>query len=198
MPALREPTRAQEKPSTVPTPSEPLVYDVTVEAMFSRALKGHLTSRLKARVKEAGIDLDAKLKPSYPRDVWLRAMRIAVDEVYPGVPEERAWFQLGERMVGSFSETLMGPALAGIFKLLGPKRALGRLWQAFQYASNYNQSKLEEAGPNQFRLWVNEVGISPHFIAGSVTATLKAAGATAPTVEISEFDGHQCTYAISF
>ncbi|MFY0529593.1 DUF2378 family protein [Archangium gephyra] len=109
----------------MPTPREPLVYDATVEAMFSRALKGRLSPRLKARVKEAGIELDAKLKPAYPREVWLRTMRLVVADLYPGVPEERAWFELGERMVDSFSETMMGPAIVGVLKLLGPKRALG-------------------------------------------------------------------------
>jgi uncharacterized protein (TIGR02265 family) len=136
----------------VPTPREPLVYDVTVEAMFSRALKGRLTPRLKARVKEAGIDLDAKLKPSYPREVWLRTMRLVVEDLYLGVPEDRAWFELGERMVDSFGETLMGPAMVGILKLLGPGRALGRMSQTFQHANNYMQSKLEDLGPGRFRL----------------------------------------------
>ncbi len=180
----------------MPTPREFLVYDVTVEAMFSRALKDRLTPRLKARVKEAGIDLDAKLKPGYPREVWLRTMRLVVEDLYQGVPEERAWFELGERMVHSFGETLMGPATVGILKLLGPRRALGRMSQTLQYANNYNQSKLEDLGPGRFRLWINEVGISPHFIAGTVTATLKISGAKDPAVEIAEFDGHQCTYAI--
>lgn len=180
----------------MPTTSEPLVYDVTVEAMFSRALKHRLTTRLKARVKEAGIDLDAKLKPGYPRDVWLRAMRIVVEELYPGVPEDSAWFELGERMVISLGETLMGPAILRIFKLLGPKRALGRFTQAFQYANNYNQSKLEELGAGRFQFWVNQAGISPHFIAGTVSAILKTAGATAPRVDIAAFDGEQCTYTI--
>jgi uncharacterized protein (TIGR02265 family) len=181
----------------VSPPRERLVYDVTVESMFCRALKHRLTTRLKARVKEAGIDVDARLEPSYSREVWLRAMSIVVEELYPGVPEERAWFELGERLVVSLGETLMGPAIAGVIRLLGPKRALGRLGQNFQYANNYNQSKLEEVGPGQFRLWVNEVGVSPHFIAGSVSAILRISGATTPRVEIVEFDGQQCTYAIS-
>ncbi len=182
----------------MPPPREPLVYDATVEAMFSRALKGRLNPRLKARVKEAGIDLDAKLKPSYPREVWLRTMRLVVSDLYLGVPEDQAWFELGERMVDSFGETLMGPAIVRILKLLGPKRALGRMSQTFEHVNNYMQSKLEEQGPGRFRLWVNEVGISPHFIAGTVSATLKTSGATNPQVEIAEFDGHQCTYVISF
>jgi uncharacterized protein (TIGR02265 family) len=182
----------------VSLPPERLVYDATVESMFSRALKPRLTTRLKARVKEAGIDLDAKLKPSYPRDVWQRAMRIVVEELYLGVPEERAWFELGERLVASLGETVLGSATLGIVKLLGPKRALERMSQTFRHANNYNHSKLEEVGPGRFQLWVNEVGVSPHFIAGTVFATLKIAGAADPRVEIAAFDGHECTYAISF
>jgi uncharacterized protein (TIGR02265 family) len=103
--------------------------------------------------------------------------------------------------VDSFGETLMGPAIVGVLKLLGPKRALGRMSQTFRHANNYMQSTLEELGPGRFRLWVNEVGISPHFIAGTVSATLatlRTSGAAAPQVEIAEFDGHQCTYVISF
>jgi len=182
----------------VSVPNERLVYDITVESMFSRALKGRLNSRVRARVKEAGIDLDAKLEPGYPREVWLRAMRIVVEELYEGVPEERAWFELGERLVVSLRETVLGSATLNVLKLLGPRRALGRMSQTFRAANNYNQAKLEELGPSHFRLWVNEVGVSPHFIAGTVVGTLKAAGAASPRVEIAEFDGQQCTYAITF
>jgi uncharacterized protein (TIGR02265 family) len=182
----------------VSVPHERLVYDVTVESMFCRALKGRLSSRVRERVKEAGIDLEAKLKPGYPREVWLRAMRIVVEELYSDVPEERAWFELGERLVASLRETVMGSATLKVLKLLGPQRALGRMSQTFRHANNYNQARLEEVGPRHVRLWVNEVGLSPHFIAGTVVGTLKAAGAESPRVEISEFNGQECTYSITF
>jgi hypothetical protein len=146
----------------VSVPRERLVYDLTVESMFSRALKGRLSSRVRARVKEAGIDLDAKLKPAYPREVWLRAMRIVVEELYEGVPEERAWLELGERLVISLGETVMGSATLSILKLLGPSP--GGRW-----------------------------GGCPRRSRPPTTTT-----AASPRVELAEFDGQQCTYAITF
>ena len=177
---------------------ERIVYDVTVESMFFRALKGRISERCKQRLKAAGLDLDAKLKPSYSRDVWQQCLRIAVEEVYPSVPEAQAFRELGERVADSLRETTMGPAIMGMLRLLGPKRGLKRMTQNFEYANNYNQTKLEELGPNSFRLWINEAGISPHFIAGTVSAVLKAAGAPNAKIEIERFDGQECTYLISF
>jgi len=175
-----------------------LVYEVMVESMFRRALKGRVTPRLIQRVKEAGIDVEAKLKPSYPREVWMRCLHIIVEEVYPGVPRPRAFAELGERVVDSLRETVMGPAILGVMRLLGPKRALARFTQNFEYINNYNKTKLEEVGPNDFRLWVNETGVSPDFIGGTITGVLRAGGVKEPRVEVESFDGHACTYRVRF
>jgi uncharacterized protein (TIGR02265 family) len=173
-----------------------VVYDVAVESMFQRVLKGRITPRLQQRLKEAGVDLGQKLKPSYPRDVWQRCLNLVMEELYAGVPADEAWGELGERFIESFRESLLGPAMLGVLRLLGPKRALARLTQSFSYGNNYNQAKLTEVSATEFLLWVNEAGISPHFMAGMVRALLNVIGVTRHTVEIAGFDGHACTYRV--
>jgi uncharacterized protein (TIGR02265 family) len=185
------------EPQPKPAPEARVVYDVTFEAMFQRALKGRITPRLDQRLKEAGLDLGQKLKPRYPREVWQRCLTLVMEELYVGVPPDKAWFELGGRMIESFRETVMGLAILGVLRLLGPKRTLARLTQNFNYADNYNQTTLTEVSPTELRLWVNEVSVSPHFTAGIVSTVLQSIGTVNHKVEIAEFDGHQCTYRIT-
>ena len=59
---------------------ERLMFAHAVEALFGRALRGQVTERLKARLRQAGLDLDRPLLPAYPIAVWIAALEISVSE----------------------------------------------------------------------------------------------------------------------
>ncbi|WP_163996102.1 DUF2378 family protein [Pyxidicoccus caerfyrddinensis] len=177
---------------------ELLIFEQTIEALFLRALSGRLTPECKARLRQAGLDVDQKLRPAYPFDSWMSFLRITAEELFPGEPLEQGTWKLGEAYIEGFRETMLGRAVLSLLRVLGPRRALMRATQNFRAGNNYTESKLKELGPAQFELWMNEVGPYPSFTAGIIHAGLRVAGAQAIFIETSGYDGHACTYRINW
>lgn len=177
---------------------ELLVYEQTVEGLFIRALGNRLTPECRARLSEAGLDVTRKLKPAYPFPSWMTFIRIAAEELYPGMPLPEATFKLGEAHLEGFRETMLGRAVISLLRVLGPKRALLRATQNFRAGNNYTETRVTELTPYQFELWMNEVGNFPEFTAGIIHAGVRMSGAKEPRVEPTGYDGHACTYRITW
>jgi uncharacterized protein (TIGR02265 family) len=177
---------------------ELLVFEQTLEALFLRALHGRLQPECKERLRQAGLDVDQKLRPAYAFNAWMDFLRIAAEELYPGEAVEQGTWKLGEAYIEGFRETMLGRAVLSLLRVLGPRRTLMRATQNFRAGNNYTESKLAEVGPGQFELWMNEVGAYPAFTAGIIHAGLRVAGAQDIRVEPSGYDGHACTYRINW
>src|SRR5438128_249385 len=122
------------------TPSEKLVFDHAVEAMFLRALKDRLPFAARSRLAGAGLDLAKPLLPAYPLATWMRCLRIAAEEVFEAVPLEAGLRQLGELLVDAYAETAIGRAMFGLARVIGPRRTLTRATQNFRSGNNYSQT----------------------------------------------------------
>lgn len=179
-------------------PDELLVFEQTIEAVYVRALHGRLPPTCKTRLRQAGLDLDQKLRPAYPFTSWMTFLRITAEELYPGEPLEIGAFKIGEACIDGFRETMLGRAVLSLLRVLGPKRALMRATQNFRAGNNYTESRIKEVSPRQYELWMNEVGSLPTFTAGILHAGLRTAGAESVRVDLSGYDGHACTYCISW
>lgn len=177
---------------------ELLVFEQTLEALFLRGLQGRMTADCKARLRQAGLDLDQKLRPAYPFDAWMAFLRITAEELYPELPVDEGCRKLGQAHIAGYRDTLLGRAVLSLLRVLGPRRALGRATQNFRSGNNYTESRLVERGPRSFELWMNEVGAYPGFTAGIIHGGLEVAGATDIVIETAEHDGHACTYRISW
>ncbi|HYI02408.1 DUF2378 family protein [Hyalangium sp.] len=177
---------------------ELLVYEQTIEALFVRALGGRLSPECRARLREAGLDVTQKLKPAYPFRAWMTFIRIAAEELYPGMPLAESTFKLGEAYVEGFRETMLGRAVMSLLRVLGPRRTVLRATQNFRAGNNYTETRVAEMGPARFEVWMNEVGEFPDFTAGIIHAGVRASGAKELRVELFDYDGHACTYRISW
>jgi uncharacterized protein (TIGR02265 family) len=177
---------------------ELLVFEQTIEAVFVRGLHGRLSSACKARLRQAGLDLDLKLRPAYPFESWMRFLRIAAEELYPGQTLEQGAWKLGEACIDGFQETMLGRAMLSLMRVLGPRRTLMRATQNFRAGNNYTEARIQELGPRDFELWRNEVGSLPSFTAGIIHAGLRTAGATSIRIQMEGYDGHACSYRISW
>ena len=60
------------------------------------------------------------------------------------------------------------------------------------------ESKIIEKSPTHVELWINEVGLFPTFTAGIVFAAVRAAGAANLAVDVIAYDGHACTYRVTW
>lgn len=177
---------------------ELLVFEQTIEALFVRALSGRLTPECRARLRQAGLDVDQKIKPAYSFGVWMKCIRIAAEELYPGEPLPVATFKLGESYVEGFRQTMLGRAVLSLLRVLGPRRTIARATQNFRAGNNYTETRIRELGASQFDVWMNEVGDLPEFTAGIIQAGMRMSGAKELRVELHGHDGHACTYRITW
>jgi uncharacterized protein (TIGR02265 family) len=176
-----------------------VVYSDAVEGVFIRGLGPRVTPALKAKLRELGLDLGQKLRPTYPRDAWMRVLRATVEELYPWLPLEEGYRQLGQVAINGIATTMIGRAIASMARLLGPARAVHRLPDGFKSVNNYMEIKLEtvEEG-RRYRIWLNETYGHPAYMEGCFRAALELAGARNLTVTVVEVAGESATFEISW
>lgn len=178
--------------------SQRLIFAQAVEGLFLRGLAGQLTPALKAQLREVGVDVERPLLPAYPWAVWTRCVGAAAAALHPGEPDVVGWRLIGERMVDGYRETLVGGAMFGMLRLLGPRRMVGRTRQNFRSGNNYTEASITEVGPGAVDLWMNEVGPLRFFTQGAVLAGMRGAGAPDVRVEVSHFDDAGVTFRVTW
>jgi uncharacterized protein (TIGR02265 family) len=181
-----------------PMSTEQVVFSNTVESLYRQALRGRLSQVLRLRLRHAGLDLDRPLLPGYPRSVWLRALELTGEELYPGMEREDAMRALGHAFIQGYARTLVGTAVMSMSRLLGPGRTLARMTRTLRTSNNYAQARLTAHGPNRYELWMNEPADAEGFMDGVLEAGLRMAGAQAPLVARKRLGQNACEYAISW
>ncbi|HEX8822829.1 MAG TPA: DUF2378 family protein [Archangium sp.] len=171
------------------TPRRRLVFEHTVEGLFRFSLRTRLSSPAWQALREAGVDLSKPLLPAYPYETWRRGLEIAVGDLYPLLPRAEAWRHLGREVVNGMVHTLMGRAMVGVARLLGPLRSLRRLNNTLRSADNYVESRLTELSPTSCEVWLNEVMDQPSYYQGVLEASLGLAGARNVKTRVVARDG---------
>ena len=178
--------------------NERLVFDQSVEGLFVRGLGTRITPTLRQQLKQAGLDLDKRLLPAYPVEVWERCVGLAAKSLHPEYPEAVAFRMLGERHIAGYSETMLGRAIFGVLRLMGPKRRLSRTRQNFRAGNNYQEVLITDLGPTEVDMWLNERGMLRHFKHGIVLGSALSAGETNTKVELRDYDDEGVTFRVSW
>ncbi len=178
--------------------AERIVFEHTVEALFVRALGERVTPELKSRLREAGLDLDRKLLPGYSQEVFTRLLQVSARALYPDASEEEGLCRLGERLIEGYQETVVGSALFGVLRLLGPRRMLERTQKSFRSGNSYTEARTTVVGEHAMELWMNEPDASRHFTRGTMLAGMRASGARDPQVDVLHFDSQGTTYRVTW
>jgi len=173
-----------------------VVHEHAVEGLYHRSLAGKLTPALKRRLREAGLDLDEKLKPSYPKQAWRQFLNITVEELFPGLPREQAAWKLGQALSEGYVQTWLGKTAISVAKMLGPKRTLARFTDKIRTLNTFTETRLTEVGPTEFDLWVSEHYGLPHYVAGGLDVVLRHVGAKDVQVTVAQVEGTAATYRI--
>nr|WP_276519241.1 DUF2378 family protein [Corallococcus exiguus] len=185
--------RAVAKEHHVVSPQDEVVFGHTVEGLLV-ALDGHLDASLRAKFKDAGLDLDRKMAPAYPKAQWYQWLRLAAETLFPGVPLPQAHWRLGERFITAYFSTAMGRALQAVLKILGPARTLERTTRNMASGSNYVRVDVERLAPTDYRLKVNDAGIHPEFFGALCHFGTLTTGVEGLTTEVEGRDGPSATY----
>jgi uncharacterized protein (TIGR02265 family) len=157
-----------------------VVFGHTFGALLERL--DPLPPEARATLRTDGIDVDRPLLPAYPYPVWVRFTQVLAGVLFPARDAATAHRELGLLFIKSYAQTRMGLAVMTLLKVIGPRRALGRTAKAFRSGNNYFESRLDELGPSDFHLWINETGTHPQLIAGMLAAALQHCGVPDPQV----------------
>jgi len=169
-----------------------------VEALFVRAFRGQVTERLKARLRQAGLDLERPLLPAYPIALWVAALEIAVSELFPQLPREEGYRRLGAQLLHGYVQTFIGRANFSLLRLLGPVRALERLSAHLRANNNFQETRLTQLGPSEWELWINTSVSEPAYYEGLLQAALEEVGVSHPRVGAGVRTDDGCTYRVTW
>lgn len=177
-----------------------LVYVQVVEGLLQHGLHGQVSPRLKQRLKQAGIDLDRPLLPAYPVPMWTHCLSVIAEETYPGVPREESFRRLADAHVQGYGRTVIGRAVYGVMRLLGPRRLALRLPQTLRATDNYTEAELIERGPNTYEMRMNSALDAPGYVEALLESMLRVGGAEAPKVTKTHADpaAPSSTYLITW
>ena len=174
-----------------------LIYSEVIEGLIQYGLGGHVPSRLRERLGDLGLDVD-RLPSTFPVVKWLKCLRVIIEELFPGVPEQEAFRRLAWQHVEGYGRTLMGRATLRVMRLLGPRRMVKRLPSILSATDNFTAGTVEPRGPAQFVLSLNS-NLEPSAYAESlIAALLGACGAVEPKVTRQESHEDRATYLLSW
>jgi uncharacterized protein (TIGR02265 family) len=154
---------------------EKLIFDHTVESLL-RALKRPITPEQIKGLDALGIDLSKPLLPAYPIEIYSALIGFIGRQRWPDLPEEQADFEVGRAFIEAYTtQTMMGKALKGVLRVVGPHRAIERMSRTFRSANNYTETRLQRLGPASYELWFNFV-LRAGYFRGMVHETLTLCG----------------------
>lgn len=154
---------------------EKLIFDHTVESLL-RTLERPIPPEQIQGLDALGIDLSKPLLPAYPIEVFSQLIGFIGRHRFPRLSAQEADFEVGRSFIQAYTtQTVMGKALKGLLRVIGPHRALERMNRTFRSANNYTETRLEKLGPSSYQLWFN-FALRPSYFAGMVHETLVLCG----------------------
>lgn len=177
-------------------PTDEVIFADAVEGLFLKGLGDRVTPQLREQLKAVGLDLSRALLPAYPRKVWNAAIPLAAAHVWPALDVAASHVLLGRAIIDGFQQTLLGKALAGMAKVLGPMRTLARMRKNLRTGGNYNETTLTPEGPAVVLFWINEPFLHPGYVQGLLQGSLEISGARNSVVEVVSVDGQGATYRV--
>jgi uncharacterized protein (TIGR02265 family) len=175
-----------------------VVFQHTVEGLFRFGIPTKLTPELKALIKQEGLDLDRPLDPALPRLTWERLLELSARGAFPEKTKAEAHHAIGFAMVTGYTETFLGRAVAGVAKLIGPKRMLGRMRYNLRSATNFSEATMKALPDGAVEFWVNEPRIHPGYFAGLLYGAVQIAGGKDPKVTLITQNAEGVTYRVTW
>ena len=166
-----------------------------VDGVFRRVLAEDVSLTLKDELAQNGLDLGA-LAPSYPREVWYRAVALTAAALFPQELPEAQLRSLGRHVIRSLESrrVIRGPWLA-MARLMGPRRALR------QAAGHLHESpvalSVTERSRSEVEIVVEELE-QPEFLVGLLEAACTALGARHCRVTVEGRSATGTTFGVSW
>src|SRR5690606_34404616 len=84
--------------------------------------------------------------------------------------------KIGEESVLGYGETVMGKALLGLARLMGPIRTITRMDATARGVNNFTRTRISNVQEKGLDYWFNELSVTPDFTSGLLLATVRVCG----------------------
>jgi uncharacterized protein (TIGR02265 family) len=176
---------------------EKLIFDHTVESLL-RTLERPISPEQIKGLDALGIDLSKPLLPAYPLEVYTALIGFIGRQRWPGLPQEEADFEVGRTFIEAYTtQSVMGKAVKGLIRVIGPHRAIERMSRTFRTANNYTETRLQRLGPTSYELWFN-FALRAGYFRGMLHATLAVCGVKQIEVKTVASQGPEVTFHVSW
>lgn len=165
-----------------------------IELLVKGPLRARLPEKVRARLKEEGLDLDAPL-PKLPPAGWRRLVDVAAKELHPRLSRSEGHRQVARMLIQSYRETLLGKALLAVGRVMG-MRELARLARERLRGRRSRNAKLTSLDGEGYELWLAHPAISAPFTEALIAEGLDALGATSIRVRRVRSRGKGCTFDV--
>lgn len=132
---------------------------------------------------------------AYPLQVYMDILDACANGRFAHLDELERYTQIGRLFIDGYSKTMVGTALIGLLRVLGPRRTLERTTRNIRSANNYTEAHLEALAPNHYRVRVNYV-VRLGFYAGIIEQCCRAGGAKDLKVTVAEFKDNAPVYEV--
>ncbi|WP_158501966.1 DUF2378 family protein [Vitiosangium sp. GDMCC 1.1324] len=176
---------------------EPVVFGHALEHLLADV------ELLQPRAQEAlaglGLSLHEPLHAAYPGAVWVGAIHVLSDALYPHLSPSRAHVALGRRFMEKTLQSRLGAAMNAHARAIGPERMLSRLSHQFRMMNNFLGVSVHERPAHagwelvirplpEFLLLPGVHGEPPHFTRGALTTAFQAAGVSGVRMNLVDHD----------
>lgn len=168
--------------------AERLVFSNSIEGLFVRGVGEQLTPDIKSALRDLGIDVDRRLLPAYPSQVYQRGIDVLVTKLHPTLDRSKAQFKLGESAVFGVTATIIGRSGIALAKLIGTKRALMRFPISSMSSTNFAKMEAREVGPRSIEIVTCPIDGHVEFLKGCISAVVQLTGGKEPVFDVTEHD----------
>ncbi|MFT3840680.1 MAG: DUF2378 family protein [Myxococcaceae bacterium] len=149
---------------------EQLIYENAVEGLFVRGFGKRITPKLKAAMREAGLDLDAPLKTTYPGPVINTCSKLLREHLYAHEKDDlKAYTDIGSTTLDGFFDTVLGRAMASVLRIVGYERIIDRLPRQMASGSNYQIVTVKRVKPGEAEVHCSDCEPHPGINVGVFT-----------------------------
>ena len=148
-----------------------------------------------ARLKAAGLDPAKPQISTLPS--YVAAMEIVMASRWPTLSTEEASLELGRAIMRNYEQTLLGRAVVGMMKVIGPDRAVQRLTRQLRTVNSYTETRCSPLGPGRYEVWINHV-VYPRYYCGVFEEGMRLAGTTGGAARVLSREGFQATFELSW
>lgn len=176
-----------------PPAQERIVFATMIES-FMKGLGPLVTPATLEELKRAGLKLD-KPPPAYPEQQMLQFIDIFSRHAFPHLERSERLRRMGFAAIKGWQSTFLGSAVAGLMRVVGPKRSLPQLGKAFKTTNNFSEATFQLVGDTEALVTVNDVQGMPTYWQGVFEAGMQILDLEGSTVTIErEAPGPDATF----